>query len=374
MPTCALCDNKITSANDSEEHIIPQSIGGHKKVRGFICRTCNSIAGDTWDAELASQYNWFSVMLNIKRESGAPPSHRVQAVGGQDILLHADGTMSQDKPMVTKSKTPGGHQISVKARTMAEARKILKNIQRKYPNTNVDEMLANAEVATQPVGVIKTTFQFGGELAGRSIVKTAVAMACKMGIDPQACDFALRYLKNAAATPAYAEFHVRDLVTNRPSNLLVNSVTVSSNPIKNLLTAYIEYFGITRVVVHLSQTYKGPRVHETYAFNPVTGQAIYLDVDLDLSDEEYALSLANETLQDGYMEKAFEYAMPIVLRFKHARQNEKVLNDAIMEAFEAMGVQPNEELPREKIPAFTAYLTNKITPHLMQIIKNRTKL
>lgn len=375
MSTCALCDNKITSANDSKEHIIPQSIGGREKVRGFICRACNNTTGETWDAKLASQYNWFSVALNIKRESGSPPSHHVQTVDGQGLLLHADGTTSPDKPVFTKTKTPDGYQISVKARTMAEARKILKGIQREYPKTDVEKTLADAVIeGTYTEEPIKTLFQFGGELAGRSFVKTAVAMAFDIGIDPQECDFALCYLKNTAVTPAYAEFHLRDLVANRPPNQLFNSVTVSGNPTENRLTAYIEYFGVTRIVIHLSQTYTGPSVHKTYAFDPVTGQRIHLDVDLNLSDEEYALSLANKTRLDGSVVKAFDYAMPILLKSIYARQDEKVLNDAIMEAFEAMGIRPDGELAPEQIPAFTAYLTNKITPYLMQVIKNRPKL
>lgn len=190
-------------------------------------------------------------------------------------------------------------------------------------------------------------------------------MASKMGIDPHECEFALRYLKNADAIPAYAEFHIRDLVTNRPSNALVNSVTVSSNPIKNLLTAYIEYFGVTRIVVHLSQTYTGPSVHETYAFDSVTGQAINLEVDLDLSDEEYTLSLTNETQQDGFMGKAIEYVMPIIRKFEHNRKINEALNDATKEAFEAMGIQPGGELPREKYSAFSEYLAKKVTSYLM---------
>ena len=51
--------------------------------------------------------------------------------------------MTPDKPVVTNTKTPTGHQISVQARTMAEARKILKDIQRKYPKTDAEEILAN---------------------------------------------------------------------------------------------------------------------------------------------------------------------------------------------------------------------------------------
>lgn len=306
-------------------------------------------------------------MLNIKRESGTPPSHCVQTIGGQGLLLHADGTMTPDKPAVKEVTTRSGRQISVTARTMTEARKILKGIQRKYPTVDVEQTLASAALeVTHPTGPIKTSFQFGGELAGRSFVKTAVAMAFKIGIDPQICDFALRYLRNTAATPAFAEFYLRDLIVKRPSNRLLNSVTVSSNRGKNLLTAYIEYFGVTRVVVHLSQTYKGPSVQGTYAFDPVTGQQMQLDVDLDLSDQEYALSLANEARQDGSIEKAFDYAMPILLRFNYARQHKKMLKDAITEAFEAMGVPPGGELTPERFPDFSAYLANKIAPYLSQ--------
>ena len=324
---------------------------------------------------LASQYNWFAVMLNIKRASNAPPAYRVQTASGQGYWLHPDGTMVLDKPLITEVGTPIGRQISVKARTMAEARRILKGIQRKHPEADVEKILASAVSSTTHLDEpVKTTFEFGGELGGRSIVKTAVAMAFKIGIDPQVCDFALRYLKDSAATPTFAEFYLRDLVVNRPTTHLFNSVTVTGDTSKKRLTAYIEYFGVTRVVVQLSQHYTGPGVHETYAFNPVTGRTIHLDVDLHLSDHEYALSLANDARSDGSYENAFAYAMPIILRFRHEMETETVLNEAITEAFEAMGVQPGEELPPEQIPAFTACIINKITPHLIRVIENRPRL
>ena len=47
---CFLCKVPLTSENDSKEHIIPQSIGGRKKVKGFICQDCNSTTGQEWDS------------------------------------------------------------------------------------------------------------------------------------------------------------------------------------------------------------------------------------------------------------------------------------------------------------------------------------
>lgn len=37
---CALCDTEITIDNDTREHVIPNAIGGRKKISGFICENC----------------------------------------------------------------------------------------------------------------------------------------------------------------------------------------------------------------------------------------------------------------------------------------------------------------------------------------------
>src|SRR3990167_1403499 len=77
---CAFCASEITEINDSKEHVIPNSIGGRKKVRGFICISCNSSFGQSWDAKLAEQLNWFSLAVGIERERGRSPDEIVQTV------------------------------------------------------------------------------------------------------------------------------------------------------------------------------------------------------------------------------------------------------------------------------------------------------
>ncbi|GAL13836.1 hypothetical protein JCM19233_4843 [Vibrio astriarenae] len=73
-PKCALCDVEITEKNDTKEHLIPNAIGGRKKVKGFICENCNNASGDDWESELAKQLNPLSLFFGISRERGeAPP-------------------------------------------------------------------------------------------------------------------------------------------------------------------------------------------------------------------------------------------------------------------------------------------------------------
>jgi hypothetical protein len=50
MRSCALCETAITAENDSDEHLIPNALGGRRKVSGFLYRDCNSRTGEAWDA------------------------------------------------------------------------------------------------------------------------------------------------------------------------------------------------------------------------------------------------------------------------------------------------------------------------------------
>ena len=49
---CALCGVLITEENNSKEHIIPNAIGGKKKISNFICEECNNRSGNEWESDL----------------------------------------------------------------------------------------------------------------------------------------------------------------------------------------------------------------------------------------------------------------------------------------------------------------------------------
>ena len=53
-----LCETSITAENDSDEHLIPNALGGRRKVSGFLHRDCNSRTGEASDAW---QLNFFLV-------------------------------------------------------------------------------------------------------------------------------------------------------------------------------------------------------------------------------------------------------------------------------------------------------------------------
>ena len=92
-PNCVLCGASIDVSNDTEEHIIPNAIGGRRKVTGFICKPCNDTTGNSWDAALAKEAQSLCLLLQVKRERGETPSQKLTTIGGKDILLNPDGGM-----------------------------------------------------------------------------------------------------------------------------------------------------------------------------------------------------------------------------------------------------------------------------------------
>ncbi|KAB7740293.1 hypothetical protein F2P47_08595 [Parvibaculum sedimenti] len=54
---CIICNNVLTKGTDSREHVIPNSIGGRLKVRGFLCVRCNNTSGHKWESDLARDLN-----------------------------------------------------------------------------------------------------------------------------------------------------------------------------------------------------------------------------------------------------------------------------------------------------------------------------
>ena len=64
---CYACGKEITPSNRSDEHIIPNAIGGRLKSKSLLCKQCNSDFGDSIDSELSRQLNHIGNMLNIKK-------------------------------------------------------------------------------------------------------------------------------------------------------------------------------------------------------------------------------------------------------------------------------------------------------------------
>lgn len=312
---CAICNTQIGAGNNSKEHVIAEAIGGRLKISRFICKSCNNDAGRTWDAKLASQLLPLAHIFGVARQRGVTPSLPIITTTGENLIMKPDGGFSPNKPSFSEEIGPDGVQIKIMARDIKEAKSMLKGVRRKYPNANTDQLLANAEFSSAyPTGMAHHQLDIGGEVSGRSIVKSVLALAHRSGIAANLCNDAIQYLRNHAAPACFGYYHATDLVANRPLETPLHCVAVNTNPVTGLVLGYAEYFGIHRVVVCLGKEYCGEVVKSSYAIDPRTGKELYLSVNLDFNESEIDAFYRYEKIPDGAIEAAFHGVMPAALK------------------------------------------------------------
>ena len=277
---CALCRTPLTKSNQTKEHIIPNAIGGRKKVTDFICRSCNSKTGDKWDAALTHQLQPFCTMLGISRERGNNQSISVQTLSGRKLIWNPDGSLTIWRPKFEKRSVGDKTHVTIHARSMPEFRRMLSNFAQSRPDLNVDLLLSQASSSQdnlqEPIQISHT---FGGALAGRSIIKSCLALAHEAGLSIDDCEDASSYLLSDGAA-CFGYYNESDPIANRPANALLHCVYVSADPALGLVLGYVEYFGFQKVVACLSSNYKGPSVERSYAINPLTGKEVDIEVSL----------------------------------------------------------------------------------------------
>lgn len=363
---CAVCGEPITAESDSEEHVIPEAIGGRLKVKGFICRRCNSNTGHTWDAELASQLRPLSLMFGVERQRGSTPGLAITTTAGEDLVITAEGPLIPAKPSFSKKMVPEGVKIQITARSMKEAKRMLAGVKRKYPNVDIDRILAGAQVSrAYPKGLVHHRLEFGGQVSGRSIVKSVLAMAKHAGVLISVYQDALNYLRDPVAAPCFGYYQATDLVTDRPPEVPLHCVSVEANPDTGLILGYAEYFGVNRVVVCLGRRYTGARVEACYAIDPRTGVPLDVSVRLGFNEAEIDAIYDYKMIPDNAIQDAFANVMPAAIKKKFEANRNRVTKDAVEYAFANCGARPGEMLTEEHVTKLSKLMIEKLTPFVL---------
>ncbi|WP_291573542.1 HNH endonuclease [Bradyrhizobium sp.] len=369
---CVRCDCPIDGSNDSEEHVIQNSVGGRLKVRGFICRGCNNRTGETWDAVFAEQTNFFCHFFGVVRERGEPPPQPIVTTAGEQLLMQPGGGFKMQNPVFKEIPTEGGKQVQIKARDRREATTMLEGLARKYPKVDVAAEMAKATADhTYPEGVMRLDIHFGGPSAGRSVVKTATAFAFHCGVPIEQCDLAVAYLRDEVAEPAFGDYFERDLVTGRPVGVPIHCVAVTGDPETGMLLGYVEFFGVQRVVVCLSQSYAGPLLARAYGLDPTTGKMMPLQVELAFSATDVKAIYNYERVPDGSRERAFDAVVPTAMKRNFDRAIAHESARATQYAFENCGAKPGDKITPELAKKIAELATERMMPFIQRHARRR---
>ena len=369
---CALCDQEITEQNASEEHIIPNSIGGRKKIRNFLCKPCNNRSGHDWDSELARQLNPLSVLLGIGRQRNKVPSQIFETTQNEQILMHSDGTTTFAQPTFSKRIDNGKVIVEFSARSVDEEKRMIKELKRKGRL----ELISREERQIYPSGMLKTDLTITGTKAMRSIVKSVLALVFYSGIDPRYCRQAREYLLVENTEPCFGFYYERDLVKNRLDGIPFHCVSVRGNCGTKELTGYVELFGCWRIALCLTDTYAGTDFTSCYAINPIDGTGLDLEVDISFKSEEISAAHEKSLREPHGVQMAIERIIAAAHESSREREQQRVLIEAIRHASSQLGIPEDGSLTFEHDPRkFATLVMEKLQPYLLHLMNfsGRTK-
>lgn len=342
-------------------------------MRDFICKSCNSETGRTWDRELVKQLQPFCTMLNVRRQRGQNQPIPVKTVSGRQLTWHEDGSLTIRRPTFSKSVEDDRTHVSIKARTMSDLRKILSDLSRSLPELNVDELISRTTVTEEhleePLQLSHESV--GGGLAGRSTIKSCLALAYNAGLSRKDCPRAMEYLGSGVRT-CFGNYNEIDPIVDRLEKTLLHCVYVQATPNTGMVLSYVEYFGFQKMVAYLSDDYRGPRREHSYAVNPLTGEELELQFMLNLEKDDLPAIYDNGKLDHDRFVQDLENLLALWHEFDRGRAISHALDQAIAEACLEMGLKSEGLIPGDMVPAFTDLMFRKMTPVLLRLKFRRT--
>ena len=282
--------------------------------------------------------------------------------------MHADGKLDLRKTLFSKKQSGDRTEINISAKSWKELRKLLPGLTRKYPQLDIEQLLEKAtpreEYLEDPLHIPLT---FGGDVAGRSFVKSCLALASQEGLTIGSCEHARDYLL-ADGEMCFGYYNETDFIQNRPPKTFLHCVLVRANPASRQVLGYVEYFGILRVVLCLSSNYQGKPFSCCYAIDPITGKELDIQSDLKLTSEDIAAAYSREKLDYSKVESAVSVLMEFYMERSIDGAISKATADAVEYAFANCGAQPGERLSDQHLATISRMLFERLEPLLVHLL------
>lgn len=329
MKYCFICKSEIKKENSSKEHIIPNSIGGRKKVSDFICIKCNNTSGSTSDSELSKEYQFLSLFFNITREKGENTAKKIATESGTELLFHGNKITFPYYKIYEKETENGKTHITIKAKNNNELRNAIGKLKRKFQITDkIEDIISKSSRGSEEFSdkFIDSIRPFRDELI-KSYMKSSVALIASSGIDTSICNLAEEFIKKPSGI-AYLPIYYIDPIIERAYTPF-HTVNVKGINKNHEIISYIEYFGVIRLFIKISDIYKGDDFEFSYSIDPIIGNEINVKIDfykiLENLQELKKIS-PQETEKDIYNE--------IQLYFAHYKKDPALAMKIIMDKVE----------------------------------------
>ena len=371
---CYVCEKNEA---DSDEHIIPNAIGGVLRAK-ILCKDCNSKFGDSCDAELAKQCLFFSNLVNHSRDRKGVPDLPCQIIDNGIAIPVKRNAQTKELNGLIRQFTNDDDSIGFSFKAYGKgAKKILKKETEKVivnvGNKNnwskerirdiIDEMVHKIDAAEEQkieTPLIQNRFDFGGKESFLSLLKTAINFYIMNNGAKNYISDALRILKDSSdAVSTIVHLYYPDNFT--PKDSIYHALYVKGDKHEKKLICLISYYNVYQVIVLLNDDYTGDDIEFNYCYDIWNEKNCPWNKSLDITSVPFENIFGNKDvyLQDcqSKMNKFFGSFI------KHFVVPKEIPNEAtndfvkdIMRVIKDIAVQPNFIDKK----SFTTLLNDKI--------------
>lgn len=291
---CYNCSAPLIGDSLSDEHILPQSIGGRLKSKALLCRKCNNTFGNTIDKSIETCYESLIALLALDRQrsEGLPVIKHLSTANGTLYNLINGRDPVEVKPPVTKSEE--GYQIN--ARDEEQFRTILKGFKKRFPKLDVEAVIQAATRETYYLGEpLHFNFKLGGEGMLRAVGKIALNYYIHShGYSPDLNEI-IQVIKGVAPLQKYIHQYPTPSTYVLAPNEVSHTIYLKGDPKRKILYGWVNLFCFSGFIVNLSDQYSGPYFEETFCYDVLQKQVQQKQISIDYEGQiAFVMKIADQ--------------------------------------------------------------------------------
>ena len=371
MTKCYICESLITKENETEEHIILNSLGGKLKSKTLICRNCNSKLGNEIDSELSDMLNPIANLLNIDRDRGEAQAFKVyDSVNGETYNILPGGKPERSKPVIDEEINNGKGQVRITARSYKEARHILKGYKKKYKDFTKDiddvikECSRNKTYITQPINI---DLCVGSNNIYKAICKMAINFYIYVGGNLKYVNHLIPYILGESNENNYTRLYYKNSEIVSKNEEVLHTLIIKGDNGEGILFAYIELFNVYKYIVLLNDSYCGEDIEYSYLFNVLTREKVNNNYNLSINRNDIIKNL-NDNLDMNIVNREFDVLLKFIEVYNENRIINNILNEAMKNSFDKY---PEDSImTMEMLNEFLDHFSEEFVPFLSSRISD----
>lgn len=308
---CYLSGIEINENNKSEEHIIPNALGGHIKNSYVLCHDSNQSLNKLIDIPFNSIFEPIYRRLTLKKDRSSKTGIKGKHTQFKEEIVVKNNRCFPLKPLLDKENNI----LYVNNKNQGEG---YISYLKKKGEIKQDETV---EIKTDLSGELEFDFNLENSIFPKGFAKIAAGFATlhqvtrknlKNILDLGTCEF-----KEEIVMFPYFPLNPIDFFIKEKESALniypIHSIVLKGSESEKTLYCFIELFSVFKFVVILDNSYQGNDIYEHYAYDLLNSEEVEardyittINVKLPLSDDclyNYKTSQLNEMIAYSQSQK-----------------------------------------------------------------------